>query len=284
MSKKLNNINGINTLKIPTNQVAELYKSMESMRIIIKDPLEDFRKRMESMRIIIKDPLEDFRKRMESMRIIIKDPLEDFRKRMESMRIIIKDPLEDFRKSLNIYRDVFQKSIPANNFEEAYTEVISRVVISRTDDDISEALLKTADEVELEIKSTIKNLLSIEFYLNFLIAFLFFVYSMQYSHESEKRIINKINAVQEVIIEKLEEVNIKKADDVYYVVQRPVNLRTKPTTKKSNIIKVLYPNQTTILIERKGKWIKVEYFNHLTGVHESGWCYKKYLKKIDNRP
>ena len=107
---------------------------------------------------------------------------------------------------------------------------------------------------------------------------------MQYSDESEKRILDKINVVQEVVIEKLEEVIISKSDDVYYVVQRPVNLRTKPTTQKNNIINVLYPNQTTILIERKGKWIKVEYFNHITGFHESGWCYKKYLKKIDNHP
>jgi len=37
-------------------------------------------------------------------------------------------------------------------------------------------------------------------------------------------------------------------------------------------IGVLYPNQTTRLIESRGKWIRIEYFDHIENIHKSGWC------------
>ena len=55
-----------------------------------------------------------------------------------------------------------------------------------------------------------------------------------------------------------------------YVVLRPVKMRTSPSTKKQNVVAILYQNQTTRLVQRKGKWIKVEFFNYLKGVHEIG--------------
>jgi len=63
-----------------------------------------------------------------------------------------------------------------------------------------------------------------------------------------------------------------------------VNLRAKPTTKNSDVLKVLYPNQKVRLVERKKKWIGVEYYNHILDIHENGWCFKKYLKKCSKAP
>ena len=105
---------------------------------------------------------------------------------------------------------------------------------------------------------------------------------MHLSAESEKRLTEQIINIQTVITEKLEQVLTTQNNHTYYVVLRPVNLRLKPTTRKSKAINVLYPNQTVRLIERKGKWIHIEYFNHTSGIHEHGWCYKKYLKILSN--
>ncbi len=70
-------------------------------------------------------------------------------------------------------------------------------------------------------------------------------------------------------------------DSTYYVVVRFVNLRDKPTTTKSKILEVLYPNLKVKLIERKGEWICIEYYDYVNDSFKRGWVFKKYLNILN---
>ncbi|WP_319523279.1 SH3 domain-containing protein [uncultured Desulfosarcina sp.] len=271
-----------------------LRDSIKAMQLT--DPLKDFRVSMKALQI--NDPLKGLRESMGALKLVdpfIKDirtsikliqssnPLSGLRESINSLQHSfqlgeIRTQLVNLNRTIDVYRNIFKDSIPATNFEQAYQEVVSKVILAKNDYDLDEAVSIVANEIEADFNSVPNSLLSIEFYINLLISFIFFIYSMHLSAKFEDRLSNQLMNFQTVIIEKLEEVLSAQDTNTYYVVLRPVNLRLKPTTKKSKVISVLYPNQTVKLIERKGKWIKVEYFDHISGVHEHGWCYKKYLK------
>jgi hypothetical protein len=263
------------------DSLKEVRKSIESL--VVQDPLKEFRKSIESL--VIQDPLKEFRKSMESL--IIQDPLKGFRKSMESL--IVQDPLKGFRNTIlkykqitDAYKNVFTKSIPANTLEEAYQEVLSNFMAAQSSGkyDTTGAAIRVVEEIKYATKTFPPSRLSLEFYLNLLISLVFFLYSMTLSEQSELRISELINETQTNIIQRLNDIKEPDIQGTYYVVERAVNLRAKPTTKNSGVLAILYPNQTVRLVKRKGKWIMVEYYNHILGIHESGWCYKKYLKII----
>ena len=66
----------------------------------------------------------------------------------------------------------------------------------------------------------------------------------------------------------------------YYLVEREVVLRVKPTTKAAKIV-VLFPNQRVALVKENHKWIYIEYFDYIEGVPRYGWAMKKYLQRMD---
>ncbi len=65
----------------------------------------------------------------------------------------------------------------------------------------------------------------------------------------------------------------------YYVVEREVILRLKPTSKSAPFGS-LFPNQKVRGVQRSHKWIYVEYFDEIEGVPRYGWAYKKYFQHI----
>lgn len=144
------------------------------------------------------------------------------------------------------------------------------------------------DDVLLEIETSFKNKAkkvpegSINFdgMVGILLSIIMFIYSTYSSIETEKKILNSINEFQTNVIKYLEALKPQNDEAIYYVIKRPVNLRVRPTTK-SEIIRVLFPNQKVELIKTKGRWIYVEYFDYLYGIPRMGWVYKKYTKRID---
>jgi|GEM_PF-6402580 len=66
----------------------------------------------------------------------------------------------------------------------------------------------------------------------------------------------------------------------YYLVEREVVLRVKPTTKAAKIV-ILFPNQRVALVKESHQWIYIEYFDYLEGVPRYGWAMKKYLRLIN---
>lgn len=153
-------------------------------------------------------------------------------------------------------------------------------MIARAVGETDIALSSMVAEIEQDANDAPKSFLSLESFLNLVFALLLFIYSQHLSTESEKRIIAQISSIESVLVKSLSEINSSKSDKIYYIVRRPVNLRSTPSAKKNNIMSILYPNQTTVLVDQKGKWIKVQYFDRTAGVHFEGWCYKKYLKRI----
>ncbi|MCK5062197.1 SH3 domain-containing protein [Candidatus Parcubacteria bacterium] len=267
---------------IKTLYVNPLINLRKSMKALYINPLEDLRK---SIKVLYVDPLEDLRKSMKALYI---NPLEDLRKSIKTL--YIENPLNEFRKTIlkygqitDAYKSIFTNSIPANNFEEAYREVLSSFIAAKGtgERDTTEAAFQVAKEINFETKTFSPSRLSVEFYITLLISLIFFLYSLTLSEQSELRLSELIIETQTNIIERLNDITAEtEIQGTYYVVERAVNLRTKPTTKKSEVLTVLYPNQKLRLVERKGKWIMVEYYNHILDIHKNGWCYKKYLKII----
>ena len=69
--------------------------------------------------------------------------------------------------------------------------------------------------------------------------------------------------------------------DTNYEVVRTVNIRDYPnSSKKTKILDVVYPKQKLLLLDRKSKWIEIEYFSEKKQETITGWIYKKYTKRI----
>lgn len=266
-----------------------------NMRALYIEPLEDLRQTVKTLYL---EPLEDIRK---SMQALYTKPIEDLRKSIQTLCI---EPFEELRKSLkaiNIenpigalrntllkyhqitdsYKIVFSSSQPANTFEEAFQTVLAAFLSAQTSGtgDAVESAVQVVEQINHKAKTFPLSKLSLEFYLNVIISLIFFLYSMYLSEQSEIRITESLHKTEAIVVERLLEFRGLEDRTVYYFVQRPVNLRTKPTTKSASL-SVLCPNQKVRLVEGKGKWIKVEVYNHILDTHEVGWCFKKYLKRI----
>jgi len=201
----------------------------------------------------------------------------------KGMRVAMKAAMQI--TNLNVYQDNIIRITPSNNFEEIFLNVVSNLNSLEKGNDTENFETNITNEYRQVIEDSPKSILSLEFYIMLLITLFLYFNSTNNSIESEERLSRQIDSMGDAIIEKINELNVveegKNKNEVYFVVDRAVNLRFSPTTKKNNVKTILYPNQRTRLIDKKGKWRKVEYFNHKTNSLEIGWCYKKYLKRLD---
>jgi len=119
--------------------------------------------------------------------------------------------------------------------------------------------------------------------LQILIGLIICAIQMQEGAKTEERVSALILRMQATIIERLEEKKSEAAPkrelEIYFIVQRRVKLLSRPKPKGA-VIGQLYPNQMTSLIEKKGKWIYVQYFDYIDGVPKNGWVLKKYLSRV----
>jgi len=100
------------------------------------------------------------------------------------------------------------------------------------------------------------------------------------SSEFNDELMQRLDRLESELVEKYEVVANDEQDSTFYIVQLNVNFRDGPSTKHS-VLDVLYPNQKVRLVERKQKWIKVEFYDHVEDVHKQGWVYKKYLRLLN---
>lgn len=173
-------------------------------------------------------------------------------------------------------------------FSEAWHEIIRKYEIA-SHTNVLDPLEAVVSEVEEQARRPSKGPLGTEFFLNLILALFLFCYSQILANESEQHILHRIERMEYIVSQQLAELNAHEDIDTFYIVERSVTLRTRSNTK-SKIIALLHPNLKVRLIEKGSKWIKVEYFDYLEGVHRSGWVHKKYLKimnprkSIDRRP
>lgn len=118
--------------------------------------------------------------------------------------------------------------------------------------------------------------------IQILIALIIFAIQMQEGAKTEERVSDLILRMQATIVERLEEKKSEAAPkgklEIYFIVQRRTRLLQQPKPKGA-VVGWLYPNQMTSLIEKKGKWIYVQYFDYIDGVPKNGWVLKKYVKR-----
>ncbi len=179
-----------------------------------------------------------------------------------------------------IYDNIFIDSTAVNSVEESYKQIFTRFIIAESETGVTDtAAQRTAAAVQSSVRSAPKTRLSFEFYLSLIISLALFVYSLRLNQESEARIISEINGTYQDTISRLEEIETNKTE-IYCIVTHSVNLREKPTSKNSKVLSVLSPNLVTKLIDREGDWLEIEYFDHTIEANRSGWCYRRYLKRI----
>jgi hypothetical protein len=160
-------------------------------------------------------------------------------------------------------------------FSEAFQEILRKYEVA-SQMNVEDPLDAVAIEVEEQASRPTAGLLSTEFLLNLVIVLLLFFYSQLSINESEQRILNRIERFEDIVTQHIAQLSAHENIDTFYVVKRTLNLRIRSNTK-SKVIAILYPGLKVRLIERGSKWIKIEYFDYLEGVHKSGWVYKKYL-------
>lgn len=107
-----------------------------------------------------------------------------------------------------------------------------------------------------------------------------FLYPLYEGQQTEKRIIDSVNQTQTQILKEVEKLKPAEVKEVYYVVEREAKLKSHPRPK-SPTIQILSPNQRVKLVQVKGKWIYVEYFDYIEGIPKTGWVLKKYTKRTN---
>jgi len=136
-------------------------------------------------------------------------------------------------------------------------------------------------EIEISIcekaRSSSPSLISREGFIHIFIAlFLFLI-----AQSSNKSDIESLSSKMETFLQEIKTITPSSNDKGVYIINRAAILQEEKGTKKeSPVIAILYPNQKVEVIERKGKWRKVEYFNYLDGELQTGWIRKKYLKLV----
>jgi hypothetical protein len=117
--------------------------------------------------------------------------------------------------------------------------------------------------------------------VKFTFAIFVFLYPLYEGQQTEERVIDSVRQAQTQILEEVEKLKPPKVkvNEISYVVERKVELKIRPQSKSATI-QILSPNQTIKLIQAKGKWIYVEYFDYIEGLPKTGWVLKKYTRRL----
>ncbi len=62
--------------------------------------------------------------------------------------------------------------------------------------------------------------------------------------------------------------------------ERVATIRADPR-HGARVVAEVFPNQVVTLLEERGKWIRVEYYDWLAGEERDGWALKKYFARVE---
>lgn len=162
---------------------------------------------------------------------------------------------------------------------EDLSEIYSHVLREYADSAAADPIESSINEIEQKASSS-RTTLSLEFYLSLVFTLMLALIQQNESSEFNDELMQRLDRLESELVEKYEVVANDEQDSTFYIVQLNVNFRDGPSTKHS-VLDVLYPNQKVRLVERKQKWIKVEFYDHVEDVHKQGWVYKKYLRLLN---
>jgi len=163
-------------------------------------------------------------------------------------------------------------------FSEAYKEILRRHEMASASGE-ADSIDTLVDEVQDRATRAPSGPLSAEFYLNFIFAFIVFCLSQISASDSEQRIIDRVNKLESTINQHIENLQDYKRYSQLYVVERPLNLRSGPSTDHE-VIEILPKNLKVIELERSPGWIRIEYFDYVENHKKVGWVCSRYLIAI----
>jgi len=257
----------------PFREIRETLRMLHSY-----DPFCDLREAIRQFKEA--DPFAELRRTLDTFHSF--DFLKDVREHLKNIQSIdpfrdVRGFFEDLRRNQELFSELMRHVPSETSMEESLRALISKYVqIEQEGLNQDEILTSVINKVEDEAKKAPKTLLSLEFFVNLLITILVVIYSQKMSARTEAKLMSELASLRDLLISYTVNAGETGHSDTFYVVERTVITRVKPNAKSAPG-KALYPNQKVRLVERKGKWIRVEYYNHLIGVHENGWCLKKYL-------
>ncbi|PKL15128.1 MAG: hypothetical protein CVV49_21905 [Spirochaetae bacterium HGW-Spirochaetae-5] len=168
----------------------------------------------------------------------------------------------------------------SNSLLTTYNDVISLRLGLEIDSGDDNKVISIASGIDEEFTYVKKDKLSLDFYLQIVLALLIFVRSEYSAIKDKDEIIKTIHGTESRIVSEVKKLETDLLIGTHYVIIRQTFGYDYPNSEKAFKKLILYPNQKVRLIDSKGKWIYVEYFNQLTNQHEQAWCKKKYSKII----
>jgi hypothetical protein len=163
----------------------------------------------------------------------------------------------------------------ALTFSEAYDLLIEEYE-EQVEDDASEPLDRLTESVKERAAQAPFGPLSAEFYINLVLALILFYLSQVSTEESEERLLNRLNAMEQTISVQLDALRNNRQEGVFLVADRSVNLRAGPGPDHDKL-DVLLRNQKVVQLETSGEWTKVEYFDYLGNALKRGWVHSRYF-------
>ena len=166
------------------------------------------------------------------------------------------------------------------SFGEALQHV--QQVYDLTKEENQKDIVSFVQQVEAKTTAAPQSFLSAEFFISLIFALIFFLYSQHSANISEQNLSEQIQHLEKVMTELPNALMPLHDNSTYYVALKYVNLRKKPKTK-SAILEILHPNLKVKLLVRKGKWIQIQYYDHVNNEFKTGWVYKKNLKILNRK-
>lgn len=125
--------------------------------------------------------------------------------------------------------------------------------------------------------------------LGIILTVLIFFYQMCDSAQMETRLAGKIHAVGEMqekqiaaltaLLEELIKQDAHAVGTRFVVRDRLASVSIEPESG-ATVVATVFPNQVVHMIEERGKWIKVEYYDFISQSGRSGWALKKYFIRV----
>ncbi|HHG3247517.1 TPA: hypothetical protein ACPVXZ_004745 [Vibrio parahaemolyticus] len=160
---------------------------------------------------------------------------------------------------------------------------IASYELADDNEDITEVVdsleLDYAIEQSVERTETLpKGRLSLEFYIEHLIALMIVVYTTYSSSQFEQELLARIDTLETALTSVVSEIE-RAPIEHHFVVKTNLNLRVEPTIS-SDVIEVLPAKLKVSGLKTLGLWVNVEYFDHLSNEMVSGWVESSFLLPV----
>ena len=178
-------------------------------------------------------------------------------------------------KAFSRIADQVSYSYGAFKFLEAY-ELVEDEYKKQTDPEPLDVL---STKLQERAGFAPRSALSAEFYLNLMVALIFFYLSYVSTVELEEKMLVRFNSLEQKIADQLRNLNELERDQSFLVADRSNNLRSGPGDNHE-IISGITRNQKLLVLERDRDWVKVEYFDYVNNKNIAGCAHSRYLLVI----